>query len=158
MDAQKILADAIKTIGRTMPVGMVVFFFRDEGMAGAGMTIVMPDGTSTEYRFRESFALPAFNPSTLEREVNLERAIHDLIETIDLHTDCMSNQIDREALEPSIDKALVLLADGWQPDDSHPANRTDSPPETRCRCSIPATVSYPTGSLGESIDDQGWLS
>jgi len=34
---------------------------------------------------------------------NLVEAAKDLLSTIDLHTDCMSNQIDREALEPWMD-------------------------------------------------------
>lgn len=64
---------------------------------------------------------------------------------------------DATALIDLLAEEGVKIED-WQPDETHPANNTDSPPETRCRCSIPATVSYPTGSLGESIDDQGWLS
>lgn len=39
----------------------------------------------------------------------LSAAAHDLIETIDLHTDCMDGRIDREALDPWIEKLQALL-------------------------------------------------
>ncbi len=144
MDEHKILADAIKTIGRSMPVGMEVFFFRDEGSDGAGMTITMPDGKSTEYRFLHSNPLPSFAVSLLAREMKIEQALADLLASIELHTDCMSGQIDREAIDPWIEPAEALLGLEWTADETHPANRIDHQP---------ATVSYPTGSLGEAVED-----
>lgn len=40
----------------------------------------------------------------------IAQALRDLIETIDLHTDCMDGQIDREALDPWIERAEAALA------------------------------------------------
>jgi hypothetical protein len=44
-----------------------------------------------------------------EKGERLEACLRDLIATIDLHTDCMSNRIDREALDPYIERAEDLL-------------------------------------------------
>lgn len=40
---------------------------------------------------------------------DLRGCLRDLICTIDLHTDCMDGSIDREALEPYIERAEELL-------------------------------------------------
>ena len=40
---------------------------------------------------------------------DVKRVLRDLVATIDLHTDCMSNKIDREALDPWIERAEDLL-------------------------------------------------
>lgn len=143
MDAKKILADAIKTIGRTMPVGMEVFFFHDEGQPGAGMTISEPTGKQTEYRFLHCDPLPAFAVAELERSNNIEQALRDLLASIERHADELNGFLDSESLSPEIDAARTLLAEGWEVDASHPANRVDRQP---------ATVSYPTGSLGEAVE------
>lgn len=41
--------------------------------------------------------------------IELRSVLRDLIATIDLHTDCMSNQIDREPLDDYIERAEKLL-------------------------------------------------
>lgn len=45
-------------------------------------------------------------------------------------------------------------------DTDHPANKAPMPvipqPQPGRRDQVPAAISYPTGSLGESIDDQAW--
>ncbi len=40
---------------------------------------------------------------------DVKGVLRDLVATIDLHTDCMSNKIDREALDPWIERAEDLL-------------------------------------------------
>lgn len=40
---------------------------------------------------------------------DVKAALRDLVATIDLYTDCMSNKIDREALDPWIERAEDLL-------------------------------------------------
>lgn len=144
MDAMKTLADAIKTIGRTLPVGMEVFFFREAGSFGARMTIQEPSGKTTEYAFIRSDPLPTFALQTLLRESQIEKVLRDLLTTIELHTDCMSGQIDLTDISDQIESAERLLAEGWEPDDNHPANSVDSQP---------AIVFYPAGSLGEPIEE-----
>lgn len=42
---------------------------------------------------------------------DLRRVLRDLIATIELHTDCMNNRIDREALDPYIERAEDLLGE-----------------------------------------------
>lgn len=90
----------------------------------------------------------------------LFRAVVDLVDVMsrsDIDTSseliCSEDDLDR-ALDDA--QALIdLLADegvqidSFEADESHPANRVDRQP---------ATVSYPTGSLGECVDDQAWLS
>lgn len=143
MDATKILAEAIKTIGRTMPVGMEVFFFHDKGQPGAGMTISEPSGKQTEYRFLHCDPLPTFAVAELERSGKIEQALRDLLGAIERHADELNGFLDSESLAPEIDAARAQLAAGWQVDTDHPANRVDRQP---------ATISYPTGSLGEAVE------
>jgi hypothetical protein len=143
MDTKKILADAIKTIGLTMPVGMEVFFFHDLGAPGACMTISEPNGKQTEYRFLHSDPLPTFAVAELERSSKIEQTLRDLLGAIERHADELNGFLDSESLSPEIDAARALLAAGWQVDTNHPANRIDRQP---------ATVSYPTGSLGEAVE------
>lgn len=50
------------------------------------------------------------------REQELENALRNLLAGIDQNTDCMSNLIDRLRLDPLIDQAFVVLADGWEPE------------------------------------------
>ena len=45
----------------------------------------------------------------LTRERQLEIALRDLLATIELQTDCMDGRIDREALDPWIEKAEDVL-------------------------------------------------
>lgn len=90
----------------------------------------------------------------------LFRAVCDLVSVMrrtDVET-APSETVDSEEWDAALDDAQALidllsdegvLIDGWVVDESHPANRISSQP---------ATVSYPTGSLGESVDDQEWLS
>lgn len=78
----------------------------------------------------------------LIRVTGLEVVLRDLIATIDLHTDCMTGQLDRSALDQYIGEAEQLLADGWEVDTDHPANQVTF---------VPAMVSYPVGSLGEPL-------
>lgn len=143
MDATKILADAIKTIGRTLPVGMEIAFWNERGDPAASMVIFAPDGSRTEYIFARSEPLPEFPLVTLLRESKLEAVLRDLVSSIELHTDCIDGRIDREPLGPYLEAADELLAEGWEADDSHPANRITS---------VPATASYPVGSLGEAVE------
>jgi hypothetical protein len=145
MDAQKSLADAIKMIGRSMPVGMEVLFSREPGDHGSSMVIVQPDGNSTEYRFLQSEPIADFALSKLRLESQIEMALRNLLASIGLHTDCMTGAIDIVAIADEIEVAEALLGQGWEVDESHPANRVTSQP---------ATASYPAGSLGEAIDDQ----
>jgi len=42
---------------------------------------------------------------------DIKRCLRNLVATIDLHTDCMTNQIDREALDPYIEQAEDLLGE-----------------------------------------------
>lgn len=44
----------------------------------------------------------------------IEERLRDLLNEIDINTDCMTNQIDRAALDPSIDRAFVALSDLWE--------------------------------------------
>lgn len=60
-------------------------------------------------------------PSQIAREQQLETALHHLLASIDLFTDCMDNRIDRAPLEPYIETAERLLAAAWIPDDGNPA-------------------------------------
>ena len=45
----------------------------------------------------------------LTREMQIENALRDLLATIELQTDCMDGRIDREALDPWIEKAEDVL-------------------------------------------------
>lgn len=56
--------------------------------------------------------------------MSVEKALRDLLAAIDQHTDCMTNQIDRAALDAYVDEAFIVLADDWVPDETHPANLT----------------------------------
>lgn len=90
----------------------------------------------------------------------LFRAVVDLVSVMrrtDVETPhadtCSGEEWDR-ALDDA--QALIdLLADegvqieDWEVDEGHPANAVTSQP---------AAVSYPSGSLGEAVDDQAWLS
>lgn len=40
---------------------------------------------------------------------DLKSCLRDLVATIELHTDCMDGRIDREALDPYIERAEELL-------------------------------------------------
>lgn len=51
------------------------------------------------------------DPGTLQHVAALQAALRDLVATIDLHTDCMTNTIDREALEPWLLAAEAVLGD-----------------------------------------------
>lgn len=149
MDAVKILADAVKTIGRTLPVGMEVWFGRNDGDPHVHMEIGEEAGQKlTEYRFLNGEPLNGDLIKAICRESLLESALRDLGATIDLHTDCMTGLIERSALDSYIDAAETLLGEGWEPDTGHPANDV-----TR----QPAIISHPVGSLGEPIEDQEWL-
>lgn len=111
MDATKILSDAIKTIGRTMPVRMEISFWRDIDQPGASMQIINPDGTCVEYLFKNSEPLPIFPLATLLRETQLEKALRDLLASIELHTDCMTGEIDSAALAIEVEASESLLKD-----------------------------------------------
>lgn len=43
--------------------------------------------------------------------MTLKTVLRDLLATIELHTDCMNNQIDRTALDPYIEKAEKILGE-----------------------------------------------
>ena len=65
------------------------------------------------------------------RATIIEERLRELLAAIDQHTDCMTNQIDRAALDPNIDQAFTALADLWEPEPitffpsvSHSAERT----------------------------------
>jgi hypothetical protein len=77
------------------------------------------------------------------RIATLEEALLNLVATIDLHTDCMTGLLERSALDQYVDVAEQLLGVGWEVDPDHPANKVTS---------VPAAISYPTGSLGESTE------
>jgi len=148
MDAQKSLAEAIKMVGRSMPVGMEVLFSREPGEPGASMVIVEPNGNSTEYRFLKSEPMADFALGRLRLESQLEMTLRNLLASIELHTDCMTGEIDSAAIADEVDAAELLLSESWEVDESHPANQVNFQP---------ATVSYPTGSLGEPLEvcDEG---
>lgn len=139
------LKEALLTIGRSLPVGMEVHFYREEGDSRARMQISMPDGSVTDYAFLNGRPLPAFPLVTLLRETHLETALRDLIASIELFTDLETNQINRDFLEENIKAGTALVGDplDWEPDTSHPANKTSF---------VPAQVSYPTGSMGEAVE------
>lgn len=145
----KKLKDSIVTIGHSLPVGMEIWFGRDEGDSRVRMNIVEPNGKNAEYAFVNSNPLPVFPLVVLLRQRQLEQALRDLLATIELHTDCMSGLIERGVLDDYVDAAEALLADGWEPDEDHPANKVTFQP---------ATLNFPTGSLGEAVDDQAFLS
>lgn len=42
---------------------------------------------------------------------DIRACLRDLVATIELHTDCMDGRIDREALEPYIERAEDLLGE-----------------------------------------------
>jgi len=48
---------------------------------------------------------------------NFRASLLDLMATIDLHTDCMDNRIDRQALEPYLERADELVENNWAPGD-----------------------------------------
>lgn len=52
----------------------------------------------------------------MTREQQLETVLRDLLATIELHTDCMDDRVDCDALQPYIEKAEALLAEGWEPE------------------------------------------
>ncbi|MEY2632350.1 MAG: hypothetical protein RIR00_1004 [Pseudomonadota bacterium] len=83
-------------------------------------------------------------PLTQRGETKIKEALRDLLATIELYTDCMSGLIDVADITDQIETAETLLGDGWEADESHPANRVESQP---------AIVFYPTGSLGEPIEE-----
>ena len=138
----ELLADAIKTIGCSLPVGMEVCFWHDAGETPR-MQIANPDGSNTEYAFAECRPLPAFPLAALIRESKLEKALRDLLGSIDLHTDVMDGHLDRSGIEADIEAAEQLLGEDWEVDETHPANRVTS---------VPASISYPMGSLGEALE------
>jgi len=45
---------------------------------------------------------------------DLKACLRNLVATIDLHTDCMDNRIDREALDPYIEQAEDLLGESLE--------------------------------------------
>lgn len=141
------LAEAIKEIGTSLPMDMEVWFGRDVGEARVKMEIIEPNGKITNYMFLKSDPLPAKPVVILFREQHLETALRDLLATIELHTDCMTGQIDREALDTYIAEAEALLLNTW------PAPIDPAESVTR----QPAAISYPVGSLGEPVEDQEWL-
>lgn len=145
------LKNAILTIGHSLPMGMEVWFGRDDGDPRTRMNIVEPAGKHTEYVFKRTNPLPVFPLVSLLREQQLETALRVLLGAIDIEreSNTLSHQIDREMLDGAIDAALAVLADGWEPDNGHPANQVTFQP---------AVLSYPTGSLGESVDDQEHFS
>ena len=112
MEIQR-LKESILTIGRTLPLGMECHFDRVEEDLRVRMQIVSPDGSCTEYAFVNSNPLPTFPLATLLRECHPEQALRELLATIELHTDCMDGRIDSEPLQPYVDKAEQLLAEGW---------------------------------------------
>ena len=52
----------------------------------------------------------------MNRELQLDKALRDLIATIDLFTDCMDNRVEREPLDKYIERAQALLNCTWEPD------------------------------------------
>lgn len=50
----------------------------------------------------------------MPRATIIEERLRELLAAIDQHTDCMTNQIDRAALDPHIDQAFTALADLWE--------------------------------------------
>lgn len=102
------LSEAMKVIGRSLPVSMEIWFGRDDGDSRVKMEI--GDGEKvTTYAFLDCLPLPAFPLGLLQRESQLEKALCDLLATIELHTDCMTGQIDRESLGPYIEIAEALI-------------------------------------------------
>lgn len=140
------LKESILTIGRTLPMGMECHFERVEEDPRVRMEIVCPDGSTTEYAFLNANPLPMFPLATLLRERQLEVALRDLLFSIYLHTDCMDGHIDRSGIESYIEAAEKVLGEGWEADETHPANKVTS---------APAIVFYPCGSLGEPIETEG---
>ena len=59
-------------------------------------------------------------------------ALRDLVETIDLFTDCMDNRIDREPLDPYIERAEQIL-EGVSVNSLHPTGLSLSLPSERPR-------------------------
>lgn len=67
----------------------------------------------------------------MPRATIIEERLRELLTAIDINTDCMTNQIDRAALDPHIDQAFTALADLLEaepitffPSVSHSAERT----------------------------------
>lgn len=63
----------------------------------------------------------------MSREQQLQEALRELLVTIDVHTNLQSNQIDRAKLDPCIDMADAVLADGWIPEEE-PNNKAHMNP------------------------------
>ncbi|MFZ2269072.1 MAG: hypothetical protein WAV95_15965 [Azonexus sp.] len=72
----------------------------------------------------------------MPRATIIEDRLRELLTAIDLHTDCMTNQIDRAALDPYVDLAFVALSELWEaepepitffPSVSQPSERTATP-------------------------------
>lgn len=135
----ELLTDSIKTIGRTLPLGMEVHFWREASEPNVRMEIVRPDGSSTRSTFTRSDPLPAFPLAALVREFKLEKALRDLLFGIELHV----SRLDAVSLKPYIESAEQLLGEDWEVDATHPANWVTS---------VPAAISYPVGSLGEPLE------
>ena len=45
------------------------------------------------------------------RATIIEERLRELLAAIDLYTDCMTNQIDRAALDPFIDQGFIALSE-----------------------------------------------
>lgn len=147
MDAQKILTDAIKTIGRSLPLGMEVWFGRNDGDPHVHMEIGDPAAQKvTEYRFLNGEPLPMFSLVTPLRGSQFEIALRDLLATTDYMTGLKA--MERALLDSYIESTEDLRSGDWLPDAGHLANAVTHQP---------AAVSYPTGSLGEPVEDQEWI-
>lgn len=139
----ELLAEAIKTIGRSLPQGMEVHYWHAPGEQHTHMEIVSPDGGSTEYAFTNSRPLPLFPLAALVRESKLERSLRDLLDGIERHVDLENRWPNDASLKSYIESAERLLCEDWAVDETHPANKVTS---------APASISYPVGSLGEPVE------
>lgn len=71
-----------------------------------GQTELLPAPTSEDVAVACHSRVHSLQETAVAIENNKLRALlRDLLATIELHTDCMSNMINREALDPYIEQA-----------------------------------------------------
>jgi hypothetical protein len=94
-----------------------VFVF--DGGPGFGLLYTIERLDDEDDKSRDGLALDLASPSTLwskfpilPADTQIERSLRDLLATIELHTDCMTGQIDRAALDDYIEAAEKILQPG----------------------------------------------
>jgi hypothetical protein len=145
------LKEAILTIGRNLPVGMEIHFYREDGCERPRMQIVYPDGTNTEYAVLQSSPLPLQDVALalmFERTEQLQvslRACLMAMKKSDI--ECFAGEsCTGTEWDDAVEFAEHLLVDQIEVS-------TDSVDTSVF--SVLAIASYPMGSMGEAVELEG---